>query len=358
MRRLTALDALRGIAILIVLIYHYVPEQYKPPLFWSGVDLFFVLSGFLISDILLKNLNAKNYYQTFYIRRAARIIPLYWLLLLVFAIVLYTIPDLLGSSAAKHLPFLSYLTFTQNFMYSARNYWRDPWMDVTWSLALEEQFYIFLSVSVRNLRKGYLAGLSIFLILLAPILRFFTETPLAAYQLPLQRADSLMLGVLIAILWQSEKMQAFLREQKRYYLIALPIFLSGIAVLVFQNVGLGDPVAHFVLAFFYADLLLLALSTSPEKPGFLFGNKLLAWLGLRSYGIYLLHKPLKLVFILVLAGMSVEIEPWLSILFSCILLFIVAELSYRLLEKPFMNLGHIFKYQKPDTTVQAPAGDT
>ena len=350
MKRLPALDALRGIAILIVLIYHYIPEQYKPPLFWSGVDLFFVLSGFLISDILLKNVEAINYYQTFYIRRAARIIPLYWLLLLIFAVVMKTVPDLLGSSAAKHLPFWSYLTFTQNFLYSARNYWRDPWLDVTWSLALEEQFYIFLSISVRNLKKEYLAGLAIFLILLAPVLRFFTDSPLAAYQLPLQRADSLMLGVLIAVIWQSKKAQNFIHEHKKYYMIALPFFFAGIAYLVYAETGLGNPLGHFILAFFYADLLLLALVSSPEKPGLLFGNKFLGWLGLRSYGIYLLHKPVRLVFVMLLAGSPIVLEPWVSILLTCILLFLVAELSYRFIEKPIMNLGHHFKYQKPQAT--------
>ena len=112
MKRLPALDVLRGIAILIVLVYHYVPVQFIPPLFWSGVDLFFVLSGFLITDILLKNAKAGNYYQTFYLRRAARIIPLYWLLLLVFGLVLKLDPEMLGSSFAKHLPFWSYFTFT------------------------------------------------------------------------------------------------------------------------------------------------------------------------------------------------------------------------------------------------------
>jgi peptidoglycan/LPS O-acetylase OafA/YrhL len=355
MKRLSALDALRGIAILIVLIYHYIPEQYKPPLFWSGVDLFFVLSGFLISDILLKNVRAKNYYQTFYIRRAARIIPLYWLLLLVFTILMYSAPELLGSSAAKHLPFLSYLTFTQNFLYAARNYWRDPWMDVTWSLALEEQFYIFLSISVRNLNKNILARLSIFLILLAPVLRFFTDSPLAAYQLPLHRADSLMLGVLISILWQSKKNQDFIRGQRKYYLLALPFFLVGIGALVYFNTGLGNPAGHFLLAFFYADLLLLALVSSPEKPGLLFGNKLLGWLGLRSYGIYLLHKPVKLVISLLLANSSILVPVWMIILISTILLFGVAELSYRLIEKPIMNLGHHFKYQIPEANFPVPA---
>jgi peptidoglycan/LPS O-acetylase OafA/YrhL len=346
MKRLPALDALRGIAILIVLVHHYVPEQFKPPLFWSGVDLFFVLSGFLITDILLKNVNAENYYLTFYIRRAARILPLYWLLLLAFFLVMKLEPEMLGSSFSKHLPFWSYITFTQNFLYSARNFWRDPWLDVTWSLALEEQFYIFLSISVRNLNKKYLAGLSIFLILLAPVLRFFTDSPLVSYQLPFHRADSLMLGVVIAILWQSHSAQTFIHAHKKYFLWSLPVFFAGIAYLFKVKAGIGLPIPHLFLAFFYADLLLLALVNSPQAPGLFFGNKLIGWLGIRSYGIYLLHKPIRLVFVTLLSGFSISLDPVASTLIVCVLLFALAEISYRLVEKPIMNWGHHFKYRK------------
>lgn len=353
MKRMPALDVLRGIAILIVLIHHYLPEPYKPPLMWSGVDMFFVLSGFLITDILLKNVKAENYYKTFYLRRAARIIPLYWLLLLAFVLVMKIEPEMLGSSFAKHLPFWSYFTFTQNFLYSARNFWRDPWLDVTWSLALEEQFYIFLSISVKNLGKKYLAGLSVFLILLAPILRFFSDSPLASYQLPLHRADTLMLGVLIAILWQSKSGQAFFHNNKKYFLYALPLFFLGIGYLVKINADIGMPLPHFMLAFFYADLLVLGIVSSPEKPGLLFGNKFLGWLGLRSYGIYLLHKPIRLVVVTLLEKQSITLEPWVSLLLVTILLFVFSEISYRVIEKPIMNWGHRFKYDFPQAPVVA-----
>jgi peptidoglycan/LPS O-acetylase OafA/YrhL len=356
MKRLPALDALRGIAILIVLVYHYVPEQYKPPLFWSGVDLFFVLSGFLITDILIKNKDAENYYQTFYIRRGARILPLYWLLLLLFVLAMNFQPEMLGSSSSKHLPFWSYFTFTQNFLYAARNFWRDPWLDVTWSLALEEQFYIFLSITVRNLKTKWIAIIAVFLILLAPILRHFADSPLAAYQLPLHRADSLMMGVLIAIFWQSQKGQAFFHEHKKYFLYALPFFFAGVAWLFRINAGIGTPFAHFFLAFFYTDLLILGLVSSPEKPGFIFGNKILGWLGTRSYGIYLLHKPIRIVVIVLLAGLSISLEPWANLLLICAVLFALAEISYRLIESPIMNLGHHFKYKKPSLPASSESG--
>ncbi len=347
MKRLPALDVLRGIAILIVVVHHYVPEQFKPPLFWSGVDLFFVLSGFLITDILLKNVEARNYYRTFYLRRAARILPLYWLLLLAFGLVMNIEPEMLGSSFARHLPLWSYLTFTQNFIYAARNFWRDPWLDVTWSLALEEQFYIFLSISVRNLNKKLLIGLSIFLILLAPVLRLYAQNSMSGYILPFHRADSLMLGVLIAIAWQSKSGQAFIYSHKKYFLFALPLFFLGIAYLVAVKAGLGKPLPHFILAFFYTDLLILALINPLDKPGLLFGNKFLGWLGLRSYGIYLLHKPFRLVVIMFLEKQSMVFESWVNLLLVTILLFGFAEISYRVIEKPMMNLGHRFKYDVP-----------
>jgi peptidoglycan/LPS O-acetylase OafA/YrhL len=102
-KRSQALDAVRGIAILLVLIWHYLPRDGSTPtliisstrLFWSGVDLFFVLSGFLIGSILLQNVSSRNYFSTFYIRRAARILPLYLLVFFAFALLIYLGPELL-----------------------------------------------------------------------------------------------------------------------------------------------------------------------------------------------------------------------------------------------------------------------
>ena len=152
MKRTRALDVLRGIAILMVLIHHYSPDSVMPgrfvrftETFWSGVDLFFVLSGFLIATILLENVNATNYFKVFYIRRSARILPLYWLLLFVVGLLTYAQPTFFDAKVDNHLPLWSYMVFIQNFLYPKRGYWNDPWLDVTWSLALEEQFYIFLS---------------------------------------------------------------------------------------------------------------------------------------------------------------------------------------------------------------------
>jgi peptidoglycan/LPS O-acetylase OafA/YrhL len=128
-RRIPALDGLRGIAILLVLMEHTIFQmQTKSQVFsnvlalgklsWSGVDLFFVLSGFLIGGILLDARESPRYFQTFYIRRAYRILPLYAAITTIFLVrhlPFHFIPGSLGSFSPLNIPWASYVTLTQNF---------------------------------------------------------------------------------------------------------------------------------------------------------------------------------------------------------------------------------------------------
>lgn len=355
MKRSQALDAVRGIAILLVLIWHYLPRRSvitpewlltSTSMFWSGVDLFFVLSGFLIGGILLQNANSKNYFSTFYIRRAVRILPLYVLILLVLIMVIYWAPAFIAQSSKAHLPLWSYLTFTQNFLYAAKQRFNDPWIDVTWSLAVEEQFYIFLSLLVWKLDKRKLSIVTITLILLAPVLRFFAPNNMVAYLFPFHRADSLMLGVLLALIWQWDKGKEFLYKYVRVFRWSFVFFLLGTAYLTYRRVWVGDVVGHFCLALFYCNFIVLALIQTDQKKRFdLFNNKILEWFGLRSYGIYLFHKPVQILIPLLIAQyLSDDLSIWIVIAIYTIVLFIVSEISYRFLEKPIMVWGHRFKY--------------
>lgn len=353
MKHLISLDVIRGIAILMVLIWHYLPRDSKIPtfltyptqLFWSGVDLFFVLSGFLISSILIQNVETSNYFKVFYLRRSARILPLYLLVLIGFGCVLYINPRGLQSTFDDHLPFWSYLTFTQNFSYGLRQSFSDPWLDVTWSLAVEEQFYIFLSLLIWKISKRSLAAISIILILLAPILRFFSND-YVAYVFPLQRADSLMLGVFLALLWSLETGKAFLiKNALTFRLLLIPLLLIAI-YLTFRDVKVGDAAGHFWLALLYGNTLILALVSRSEKTRLFLGDKFIEWFGLRSYGIYLLHKPIQILTpYLLLVFFGASFERWITILISLCLLLIICELSYRFLEKPIIAWGHRFKYE-------------
>ncbi len=152
--RIPALDGLRGVASLMVLAYHFGPHIVRddrsryvflhriPPLWFEGVPLFFVLSGFLISGILVDARSSPRYFQTFYARRLFRIFPLYYLVLLGYGMMIA-----LGQANTNArlfespLPLWTYWLYLQNFAMAATNSFGAIWMAGSWSLAVEEQFY-------------------------------------------------------------------------------------------------------------------------------------------------------------------------------------------------------------------------
>ena len=153
-KRIPALDGLRGIAILLVLMYHSVcrgrsrlpwPVHAAGRLTWTGVDLFFVLSGFLIGGILLDAKASPRYFNTFYIRRVYRIFPLYFLVT-GFVLLLYARFHLQPAEWHGPLPWLRYLTFTANAVYPGITD-----LGMMWSLCIEEQFYLVIPFVIRFL---------------------------------------------------------------------------------------------------------------------------------------------------------------------------------------------------------------
>ncbi len=121
--------------------------------------------------------------------------------------------------------------------------------------------------------------------------------------------------------------------------------MSEIIFLSFEEVNYGDPLGHTWLAFFYVNLVILGLTSNMGARGF-FKSKLLAWMGLRSYGIYLLHRPIMILVRYVFVRFSLpRLGFWIELLLITLVTFAAAELSYQLLEKPFIALGHKFKYK-------------
>src|SRR5919199_6536333 len=236
--RYPELDGLRGIAILMVVAYHY---NLAP--FLSGVDLFFVLSGFLLGGILLDKHEAPNYFKAFYARRFCRTLPLYFLCLLVFLILLpLTLAWLFGDPfemlLGDPLPLWSYFTFTHNFAMTQLGGWGTLWLGHTWSLAVEEQFYLFLPFFIRSFSREKLPYLLVGLILSAPLLRaflyeFHPHGDLAFYVLMPCRADALLLGVLGAYVIRNERCLNLLRTHTKalYGLLAL-LLAAGVALTV------------------------------------------------------------------------------------------------------------------------------
>lgn len=152
--RIPELDGLRGLAILLVVLLHYVKDGVTGTGIWyslglaplrlagTGVDLFFVLSGFLIGGILLDVKTTDTYYRTFYLRRFHRILPVYFLWLLLFACGLALADPRVKGMFNQALPIWSYPLFLQNFAMAVQGTFGAQWLMVTWSLAVEEQFYL------------------------------------------------------------------------------------------------------------------------------------------------------------------------------------------------------------------------
>jgi peptidoglycan/LPS O-acetylase OafA/YrhL len=213
MKRIPELDGIRGMAIAMVIVWHYFSApsiangfpagsalaylQAACRLSWSGVDLFFVLSGFLIGGILLDSRESPNYFRTFYTRRFFRIVPIYA------AMLVLTHP--LMQPLDRHQVGRWWICplFLQNFWMAAKNDW-GLWA-VTWSLAVEEQFYLTLPLIIRKVNLQTHVWLISAAIATSPVLRslIFIFAPhhlLAAFVLMPCRADALLLGVLGAVL--------------------------------------------------------------------------------------------------------------------------------------------------------------
>src|SRR5229473_7035726 len=245
--RIPELDGLRGLAIGSVLIWHYVvlPAVATPAtplsyalvlgrLTWSGVDLFFVLSGFLIGGILLDARKATNYFRIFYTRRFFRILPIYAAVLLIFPVFLFAAKRMHRGDftwlSTGALPWYSYWTFTQNFWMTHARSLGPNTLGITWSLAIEEQFYLTLPLVIRFLTGRRLLTCVLTGICLAPLARItiqliWPRNSFAPFVLMPCRADALLLGVLAAVLIRDNAWRSRVRRSELWFATSFPVLL-------------------------------------------------------------------------------------------------------------------------------------
>ena len=207
MGRVKELDGLRAIAILSVVMWHYLgagdgPSSTPWRIFIfgrTGVDLFFVLSGYLITSILLANRGSSNYFQAFYGRRSFRILPIYFGM-----VAIYLVGRQLSVARALFdgtLPWWSYLIGLQNFWMATEQTYGAYWLGGTWSLAIEEQFYLIFPLVIYFAPLRILPRLLVALLVLCPLGRMIAYglgDRYGYYVLMPLRADILAMGALIA----------------------------------------------------------------------------------------------------------------------------------------------------------------
>jgi len=373
-RRIPQLDGMRGIAILLVLVWHFVviPTTAGSPhsvlarvvlhvglLTWSGVDLFFVLSGFLIGGILIDAKDSSNYFKTFYVRRAFRILPIYLLVVVVYLVVWSLASGqktALRETLGSPMPWYLYFTFTQNF-WLAHHAWDSMYLTASWSLAVEEQFYLFLPMIIRVLPRQVLLFAAVILALGSTISRSFLYMHYrpfwgtAAYTMIFSRADALMAGVICAVLLRDPLWNGLLRRNRWATEVSCTIFGFGVAILMFRGWGMGTlpmcTLGFTCLALFYASILMLVIVKPDGQLSRALQTRWLMWLGTISYGLYLFHG-ISLGFV---APIVLHPQPttanWLRVatgICALVAALCFAHLSWNYFESELVQLGHKFTY--------------
>ncbi len=358
--RIASLDGLRGIAILMVVFWHYyacvprpewvlrVPGLERVASYgWTGVSLFFVLSGFLIGRILVRDRGRMGYYRVFYARRALRILPAYFACLLVFVVTRALVPiatqHRMGGLFDNSAPWWSYLIFGQNTAMAKADSLGGGWLSVTWSLAVEEQFYLLLPFVVALTRPQLLGRVLIGLAAFAVAFRWFglelhAISAKGLFVLLPSRIDALALGALVGTQFGSWSAGRIKRWIAPIGFIACAGAIHGFASS--HPVYMAIYYTLFAGAFAFV-LLHLCFSPDGRASGVLsFGP--LKWCGRVSYFVYLFHEPVNYGVHYLLRRKPPELGDGAG-LFATIAAFAVVltlgEVSRRYFEEPLIRFG-------------------
>ncbi len=355
-KHIPQLDGLRGIAILIVLLAHldYLPISGSAKYLKygrTGVDLFFVLSGLLITGILLETKDFPGYFKNFYARRALRIWPIYYLMLALFFFLLPIVfPHHSFRTDWKAWPY--YATYTQNLF---SNFPHSVPLGPTWSLAVEEQYYMVWAAAVflctRKSLRNLLLGMIVFSYCFRVVSYFHGASLDFVHDFTLCRLEPLAAGGLAALWLRSEK--CTLLRWSRFGSIAFMIGLTGVT-LALVDWGFDSTIYSYpFLAAAFTGMLALSLTANPATSfaGKALTQRWLMYTGKISYGVYLFRVP---IFMGVSSaahriwGASLSISSQLlTICAALAVLYAVASISWFCFERPILRFKEKFRTAKP-----------
>lgn len=378
--RLPGVDGLRGVAVLMVLVTHFCADFYGlGPTRWdnffqigtqalgTGVDLFFVISGFLITSILMSTREDPKFFRNFYMRRGLRIFPLYYFSLL--AIGLYAAFTGLKLFPDGAMPNLWFLLHSSNIYFILEG-WQSPAVNPMYSLAMEEHYYLLFPLIVfllppKRMPWALLAMLAVSAGLRAAINGFDLEQRwlgreghLLIYCNVLARADGLAFGGLLA--WCHER--GLLERWRRWYLpyvAALGVAFFAIFVVkkgfwVGSWKGVLGIVGYTLLASWFAAMLAAVITNAADWFTRLVTMRWLVKVGFYSYSIYLFHELIKIA-IEHHIGRPQELAPLLNsripamvgyTVAMSVLTYLFAMVTWRLVEEPCLRLKKHFRYSR------------
>lgn len=366
------LDGLRGLAVLMVMFGHFWLRQNPVGSLetwtytfvqngWVGVDLFFVLSGFLITGILLEAKGSNHYFRNFYARRILRIFPLYWGFLFVYFVILPRVVSIAPGSPFATAPGTEpwFWLYASNMLSLVRGAVIPPGLNHFWSLAVEEQFYLIWPAVVFALRIKTLERTCVALVVAAFAFRLFLlTTPFhhtGGYVLLPARIDTLAIGAWLAVVARDESRRELVeRWAPRAFLIALAaLAIANLPDLRMFGYRVSMQTVGFpLLAVMGASLIAIGAGKSELNSRIrrFFSSRILVTAGKYSYAMYVFHLPL--VIAMETAGLHMNTfsggrPPGIpaalaySVLMS-IATFLVAFTSWHLYEKHFLKLKRLF----------------
>jgi peptidoglycan/LPS O-acetylase OafA/YrhL len=348
-----ALEGLRGSAIILVILYHNFNFISYFNYGWLGVDLFFVLSGFLITNILLNTLHKKNYFKSFYARRALRIFPLYYLVLILFLVIF---------PAIKNFPLdLSYYVQHQWWFWTYLQNWcliffyndRSNVLTHLWSLAVEEQYYLvwpLLIFFVKKPKNLLLICLAALLLIIASRVwiwnnkeSFFTHSWLFLFT----RIDGILVGSILSLLLFNKPY--FLQRYFTLLVLFLAILNFSFYFLnrIYQfNYPPWDIVGYTTFSAMFA---LAVYEVVQNKNGLLhtiLSFSFLKFLGKYSYGLYVFHWPVyALLFSRLHSVMPIQnlrFNQLVSAFICTAAAILISVVSYHVFEVRFLRLKRFF----------------
>lgn len=345
------LDSVRAIAVILVLFQHWIPDNYLIRIFPNGafgVTIFFVLSGFLITGILLRyrisaeKVNEKlEACKNFFMRRCIRIFPIYYLALLLLLLSHYA----LQTPLSKH-ELLSNLTYTTNFYIYKIKIW--PYLtNHFWSLAVEEQFYLFWPLLMIFVNKKFLLPVILLFISIGILTQLLITDREFGYTPTYTCFDALGFGAFLQwiIMFNPNILGKFL---KTVTILAAGITLFLIINSVFKlKIVYPQRTALSVISLW----IIAKILCKPQEKGNQFSNildnKILLFLGKISYGIYVFHIPCQLIlypYITHFFSKSLNDNIYFYFTINLGLVTLFSYISWKTIEKPLLTLKKYFEY--------------
>ncbi|EGQ2688849.1 acyltransferase family protein [Staphylococcus pseudintermedius] len=356
-RYMPGLDGVRAVAVIAIIIYHLNPQWLSGG--FLGVDTFFVISGYLITSLLLTEYHntGKIELMSFWLRRVKRLIPaVIFLVMGVIVLSLIFMPTEIQKVRADSIAAIFYVS---NWWYIMQNvdYFEQfavqP-LKHLWSLAIEEQFYLVFPIVLLSL-LSFIRRLKsiriIFLILLVismiamMVLYVPNENVARVYFGTDTRIQTLLMGVLLALVWPPFQLKAKVNRQMRTMIDTAGVVGLAILFICFKFVSETNSILYYGGFFLISTVTLLVIASSVHPSGYFakfLGNKVFTFIGSRSYSLYLWHYPI----IVLIHHQFVQGQiPPLVYVVEILLMVLMAEFSYKFIEQPFRKEGfNIFAF--------------